>query len=101
MIAVNLKPKNQAKKMLLEGCFQEHLVSELVSTASNNRLKAPKCLILLAGTTRLELATSDVTGRRSNQTELRPRVKSFTSLRPSRLPPHLASPARGEGGEKW
>ena len=55
----------------------------------------------LAGTTRLELATSDVTGRRSNQTELRPRVKSFTSLRPSRLPPHLASPARGEGGEKW
>ena len=27
----------------------------------------------MAGTTRLELATSDVTGRRSNQTELRPR----------------------------
>ena len=75
MIAVNLKPKNQAKKMLLEGYFQEHLVSELVSTVPNSRLKAPKCLILLAGTTRLELATSDVTGRRSNQTELRPRGK--------------------------
>ena len=28
---------------------------------------------LLAGATRLELATSGVTGRRSNQTELRPR----------------------------
>jgi hypothetical protein len=32
-------------------------------------------LKLLAGTTRLELATSGVTGRRSNQTELRPRIK--------------------------
>ncbi len=32
-------------------------------------------LIFLAGTTRLELATSGVTGRRSNQTELRPRVQ--------------------------
>ena len=30
-------------------------------------------LLFVAGTTRLELATSDVTGRRSNQTELRPR----------------------------
>ena len=39
----------------------------------------PKSLILLAGTTRLELATSDVTGRRSNQTELRPR-KDFQFL---------------------
>ncbi len=29
--------------------------------------------LLVAGTTRLELATSGVTGRRSNQTELRPR----------------------------
>jgi hypothetical protein len=28
---------------------------------------------LMAGATRLELATSGVTGRRSNQTELRPR----------------------------
>ena len=28
----------------------------------------------MAGPTRLELATSGVTGRRSNQTELRPRV---------------------------
>ena len=28
--------------------------------------------MLLAGATRLELATSGVTGRRSNQTELRP-----------------------------
>jgi hypothetical protein len=73
MIEVNLKPKNQAKKMPLEGYFQEHLVSGLVSTVPNSRLKAPKCLNLLAGTTRLELATSDVTGRRSNQTELRPR----------------------------
>ena len=31
-------------------------------------------LIYLAGATRLELATSGVTGRRSNQTELRPRM---------------------------
>jgi hypothetical protein len=29
--------------------------------------------VLMAGATRLELATSGVTGRRSNQTELRPR----------------------------
>jgi hypothetical protein len=28
----------------------------------------------MAGATRLELATSGVTGRRSNQTELRPRI---------------------------
>lgn len=74
MIAVNLKPKNQAKKMPLEGLFQEHLVSELVSTVPNGYIMHTKCLILLAGTTRLELATSDVTGRRSNQTELRPRT---------------------------
>jgi hypothetical protein len=33
----------------------------------------PKPLILLAGATRIELATSGVTGRRSNQAELRPR----------------------------
>ena len=36
--------------------------------------KPPKSLILLAGTTRLELATSGLTGRRSNQTELRPHI---------------------------
>src|SRR5574340_153277 len=35
---------------------------------------------VLAGTTRLELATSDVTGRRSNQTELRPRIKNCTMM---------------------
>ena len=35
--------------------------------------KLSKSLILLAGATRLELATSGLTGRRSNQTELRPR----------------------------
>ena len=33
----------------------------------------PKPLNLLAGATRLELATSGVTGRRSDQTELHPR----------------------------
>ena len=31
----------------------------------------------MAGPTRLELATSGVTGRRSNQTELRPRIINF------------------------
>ena len=62
MIAVNLKPKNQAKKMPLEGHFQEHLVSGLVSTVPNGYVEHAKCLNLLAGTTRLELATSDVTG---------------------------------------
>ncbi len=31
----------------------------------------------MAGPTRLELATSGVTGRRSNQTELRPRLGGF------------------------
>ena len=59
--------------MPLEGHFQEHLVSGLVSTVPNGYVEHAKCLNLLAGTTRLELATSDVTGRRSNQTELRPR----------------------------
>ena len=34
----------------------------------------------MAGATRLELATFGVTGRRSNQTELRPRTKKRTSL---------------------
>ena len=77
MIAVNLKPKNQAKKMPLEGCFQEHLVSGLVSTVPNSRVKAPTRLNLLAGTTRLELATSDVTGRRSNQLNYVP-AKTFS-----------------------
>ena len=33
----------------------------------------------LAGTTRLELATSGVTGRRSNQTELRPLLSIIKS----------------------
>ena len=74
---MNLKPKNQAKKMPLESDFQEHLVSGLVSTVPNSRLKAPKCLNLLAGTTRLELATSDVTGRRSNQLNYVP-AKTFS-----------------------
>ena len=49
MIVVNLKPKNQAKKMPLEGCFQEHLVSGLVSAVPNSRLKAPKYLNLFGG----------------------------------------------------
>jgi hypothetical protein len=35
----------------------------------------PNSLIPMAGATRLELATSGVTGRRSNQTELRPRIR--------------------------
>jgi hypothetical protein len=34
----------------------------------------------MAGTTGLEPATSDVTGRRSNQTELRPRLWWVTSV---------------------
>ena len=34
---------------------------------------AESLVSLVAGPTRLELATSGVTGRRSNQTELRPR----------------------------
>jgi hypothetical protein len=45
----------------------------------------------MAGTTGLEPATSDVTGRRSNQTELRPRwvghfghFLKYHSLHPSR-----------------
>ena len=32
--------------------------------------------VKMAGTTGLEPATSDVTGRRSNQTELRPRLRA-------------------------
>jgi hypothetical protein len=43
-------------------------------------LETPRPLSLLAGTTRLELATSGVTGRRSNQTELRPRFFVFRLL---------------------
>ena len=40
----------------------------------------------MAGATRLELATSGVTGRRSNQTELHPRKsKSIPSKKESRL----------------
>ncbi len=34
----------------------------------------------MAGPTRLELATSGVTGQRSNQTELRPRIYLVRSL---------------------
>ena len=37
----------------------------------------------MAGSTRLELATSCVTGRRSNQTELRPRVSSHFFCSPT------------------
>ena len=36
-----------------------------------------RTLLYLAGPTRLELATSGVTGRRSNQTELRPRQGDY------------------------
>ena len=35
--------------------------------------------LIVAGATRLELATSGVTGRRSNQTELRPRIILMSS----------------------
>jgi hypothetical protein len=37
---------------------------------------------IVAGATRLELATSGVTGRRSNQTELRPRPH-ILSIKPN------------------
>ena len=37
------------------------------------RIASKSLFLLVAGATRLELATSGVTGRRSNQTELRPR----------------------------
>ena len=37
---------------------------------------ARKCLILMAGWTRLELATSGVTGRRSNQLNYHPVAKT-------------------------
>ena len=37
--------------------------------------KLSKSLFFMAGATRIELATSGVTGRRSNQTELRPHKK--------------------------
>jgi hypothetical protein len=37
-------------------------------------------MIEMAGATRLELATSGVTGRRSNQTELRPQMLAKLSV---------------------
>ena len=40
----------------------------------------PKSLFLLAGTTRLELATSDVTGRRSNQLNYAPEENSVFTI---------------------
>ena len=51
----------------------------------------------MAGTTRLELATSDVTGRRSNQTELRPRKMGFGSF--IRCTHHTFSVVGGTGIE--
>ena len=36
-----------------------------------------KAFSIVAGVTRLELATSCVTGKRSNQTELHPRTRYF------------------------
>ena len=51
----------------------------------------------MAGTTRLELATSDVTGRRSNQTELRPRKMGFGSF--IRCAHHTFSVVGGTGIE--
>ena len=54
-------------------------VGNSVGNKKNNKRKRDSAKplnpfsLLLAGPTRLELATSGVTGRRSNQTELRPR----------------------------
>ncbi len=49
--------------------------------ATSKILKAsselPKAFYFVAGVTRLELATSCVTGKRSNQTELHPRNPHF------------------------
>jgi hypothetical protein len=42
--------------------------------------KSAKSLISLAGTTGLEPATSGVTGRRSNQAELRPHIIEYRRL---------------------
>jgi len=50
------------------------LIWWLMSCEEQRDRKVQETEELMAGTTGLEPATSDVTGRRSNQTELRPRV---------------------------
>jgi hypothetical protein len=45
-----------------------------LKTKNQQALKPADFILKMAGTTRLELATSGVTGRRSNQTELHPRI---------------------------
>ena len=73
---------------LIKGLFRECSVQKSVHTLytisgilewSENK-ESPNTISIkafFAGPTRLELATSCVTGRRSNQTELRPRIYHF------------------------
>ncbi len=84
---------------LIKGLFRECSVQKSVHTlyTISGILEGPEnkespntiCIKAFnAGSTRLELATSCVTGRRSNQTELRPRITfnfHFLNSRLSRL----------------
>ena len=62
-----LMGRNRSMK---QAAITEEVKPQKTIKAFNKMLKA---FIYLAGVTRLELATSCVTGKRSNQTELHPR----------------------------
>ena len=59
----------------LHSCQNPQLAKAILTTIIQPLKKSPcRDSLLMAGTTRLELATSCVTGMRSNQTELRSRT---------------------------
>lgn len=63
----------------LEGpkAFEKKGICENYSLLSESQVTLGQRVRSLAGPTRLELATSGVTGQRSNQTELRPRRRAI------------------------
>ncbi len=93
---------------LIKGLFRECSVQKSVHTpyTISGILEGPEnkespntiCIKAFnAGPTRLELATSCVTGRRSNQTELRPRIYIFImNLQPSRLCRDVLTPPKAD-----
>ena len=79
---LNQSTKNHQveKKSLPKSLLTPFSISGILEGSENKESPNTICIkAFFAGPTRLELATSCVTGRRSNQTELRPHILDITN----------------------
>ncbi len=68
----------EAKTLRRKLLIQALIGTECIEGEHNKKARHSSGLKSMAGPKRLELSTSCVTGRRSNQTELRPRTKIYS-----------------------